>query len=244
LSVQLVHHASVDCDLATAEGRSRMLSQARPLVELLPAGVLREQVEADLAQRAGMPLESLLRHWSRGQRERAAAPAPAAAPGTPRVRAMGSGRAPPQTANLLDRAGWLLAGHGDLWHEMPQASHDLLRSQPAPYGAFFGALERVLHEHGAMSFASLLEQMTADVEAEAYLPMLARLQQFHDASDGVPADDLAAVVHQLKLRAVADELNWLLESGELSDTESARFNALIRLREQLKTQPPSPLQAG
>jgi hypothetical protein len=60
----------------------------------------------------------------------------------------------------------------------------------------------------------------------------------------VPADDLAAVVHQLKLRAVADELNWLLESGELSDTESARFNALIRLREQLKTQPPSPLQAG
>jgi len=242
LSVQLIHHAAADCDLATAEGRSRMLSQARPLVDLLPNGVLREQVEADLAQRAGMPLDSLKRHWDRGQRERSQRQD--GAPGSPRVRAMGSGRTPPQTATLLDRACWLLAGHAGLWHEMPPASHELLSSQPLPYGPFFGAIERVLHEHGAMAMPALLDELASDAEAETITPLLARLRQFHEASDGVPAEDLAAVVHQLKLRAIADELNWLLESGDLSETESARFNALTRLRDQLKTRPPTSLQEG
>ncbi|MBL0148931.1 MAG: DNA primase [Ideonella sp.] len=239
LSVQLVHHAAVECDLGTAEGRSRMLSQARPLVDLLPMGVLREQVEADLAQRAGMTLESLKRHWNRGHRERNERPESG-----PRVRAMGSGRTAPQTATLLDRACWLLAGHADLWHAMPPASHELLSSQPSPYGAYFGALERVLHEHGAMAMPALLQELASDAESETITPLLARLQRFHEASDGVPAEDLAAVVHQLKLRAVADELNWLLESGDLSDTEAARFNTLSRLRDQLKTRPPTSLQEG
>jgi hypothetical protein len=105
-------------------------------------------------------------------------------------------------------------------------------------------MERVVHEHGAMAMPALLDEMARDAEADTLAPLLARLRRFHEASDGVPADDLAALIHQLKLRAVADELNWLLESGDLSDTESARFNALTRLRDKLKTQPPTSLQEG
>jgi DNA primase len=223
-----------------------MLGQARPLVDQLPEGVLREQVETDLAQRAGMPIESLKRHWGRSARaERAGRDrGPRTESGSAQVRSMAGRRTPPQTATLLDRACWLLASHADLWHEMPAASHELLGSQPTPYGPFIAAIERLLHDHGPMALPAVLDALAEDVDAETIAPLMARLRQFHDAADGVPADDLAAVVHQLKLRAIADELNWLLESGDLSDTESARFNELTRLRDRLKTQPPASLQVG
>ncbi len=54
LSVFLVESACEDCDLASAEGRSRMLSNARPLWTLLPAGALKQQVLGDIAQRAAL----------------------------------------------------------------------------------------------------------------------------------------------------------------------------------------------
>ncbi|MBI3369391.1 MAG: DNA primase, partial [Burkholderiales bacterium] len=67
LSEQLIVQAATDCDLATAEGRTRMLSQARPMVEQLPDGLLREQLIAALAQRAGMAADMLQAHWARGR---------------------------------------------------------------------------------------------------------------------------------------------------------------------------------
>ena len=248
LSQQLILQAATDCDLASAEGRARMLSQARPLVDQMPMGVLRDQVEADLAKRAEMSLESLQRHWQRGaeqgtaRRRLTGSWQPAAS--RAESRGLAGRRTPPQTATLLDRACWLLAGHAELWQDMPAASHELLSNQPSPHGPFFAAIERAIHEHGAMSLAALLDDLAKDPAAQVIRPLLTRLQQFHETADGVPADDLAAVIHQLKLRATADELTWLLESGELSASAAERFNALTRLRDKLKTQPPASLQDG
>ncbi len=75
LSAQLIAHAGADCDLATAEGRAKMLAQAGPLVALLPEGLLREQVLQTLAQQGGIAPEVLQAHWAR----RSAARRPAAA---------------------------------------------------------------------------------------------------------------------------------------------------------------------
>ncbi|MBP6901918.1 MAG: DNA primase [Burkholderiaceae bacterium] len=66
LSEQLVAQAGADCDLTTAEGRSKMLAQARPLFEQLPAGLLREQLLQTLAERGGMAVEVLKAHWQGG----------------------------------------------------------------------------------------------------------------------------------------------------------------------------------
>ncbi len=49
LSRQFVEHASEGCDLGTAEGRARLLSQARPLWAALPEGALRRQLFIELA---------------------------------------------------------------------------------------------------------------------------------------------------------------------------------------------------
>ena len=83
LSTQLIAQAGADCDLATAEGRSRMLAQAGPLVALLPDGLLRAQLVQQLATLGGIAAEVLQGHWARriSGRPRGAADAEADADG-------------------------------------------------------------------------------------------------------------------------------------------------------------------
>ena len=73
LSRQLVAVAADGCDLDTAEGRARLVAQARPLLAQLPDGVLRGQIGDELAAAARIsPAE--LRDAGRARR-RARAPA-------------------------------------------------------------------------------------------------------------------------------------------------------------------------
>jgi DNA primase len=64
LSQELIEVAQADCDLATAEGRARMLAQARPLWSALPDGALQRQLLAELAVKGGLPLADLVALWN------------------------------------------------------------------------------------------------------------------------------------------------------------------------------------
>ena len=293
LSAQLITQAGADCDLATAEGRSRMLSQAGPLVELLPDGLLRAQVVQELARLGGMAAEVLQGHWARrsagrprqAQTQAADGQAPADDPqrqpqahdpfdrgpvfedshGSGKARwprdAKGRGhdrfrphpmagrRLPPQAASLLDRTAWLLARHAGVWLDLSSEAHDFLSAQPAPYNQFFAALERTLQEHGAISMAALLAELrntTTDTSADnedpdldGLRPLLDRLAGFHEVDDDdAPLALVEAVLRRLRQRAVKDELDWLIESGELSDEATARRNALFALTAALKNPQP------
>jgi len=314
LSEQLVVQAAVDCDLDTAEGRARMLAQARPLVDALPEGLLHSQILAELARRGGLSLEALLAHWSRQPTGRGRA-APAASgdgppggdeppwageAGQPADRAdrahwregTGGGRGgwrdsgggprregggwrdggawrgggswreggswrggrrgpfdrgadspprrpPPQTATLLDRTAWLLARHSGLCLALDSAQHDFLHRQGTPYGAFFAALERVVHDQGPLAMAALLDELAPEPGDDAAAALLDRLRQFHEvADDEAPEVLLAAALHRLRQRAVDEEIEWLLESGDLSEEAVQRRNELFALRAALKTSPP------
>lgn len=74
LSRFLIEAASDGCDLASAEGRARMASQARPLWTALPDGALKRQLLGELAQLTQLKAQDLSDLW--GQ---------AAARETPRV---------------------------------------------------------------------------------------------------------------------------------------------------------------
>ena len=63
LSQQLVEIAQHDCDMTTAEGRARMLAQAKPLWSALPEGALQMQLLGELAIKAGLPLADLQTLW-------------------------------------------------------------------------------------------------------------------------------------------------------------------------------------
>jgi DNA primase len=255
LSEQLLVHAASECDLATAEGRSRMLGQARPLLEQLPDGLLREQLLAELSRRGGVDLATLAAHWqrtSRGRGERSgrageATPAglpaeaegmthrPRRSAGHPSPRSLSGRRTQPQTATLLDRMAWLLAWHSALWLELSADDHELLSGQPEPHGHFFTALDRVCHEHGPMTHSALLQELSSDVDADSLTPLLQRMLGFHDLEQEQPGVEVRKALHRLRESAVNEEIQWLMESGDLSDSAAAeRLKTLFRLRADMK----------
>lgn len=285
LSTQLIAQAGADCDLATPEGRSRMLTQAGPLVALLPDGLLREQLVQALAKLGGIAVEVLQAHWAKRGKPRAGPDAAGSAHasdrgdraddddprayqdrdssgwrnnrqphGRLRLHPMGGRRLPPQAATLLDRTAWLLARHAAVWLDLPGESHDFLIAQPAPYNQFFAGLERVLHEHGAVTMAALLDELRGsqtgaadddELDQAKLRELLDRLAGYHEVEDEEsPALLVEAVLRRLHQRAVADELQWLIESGELSEAATERRNALFALTAELKKNLSAPSTHG
>ncbi|MBA2722605.1 MAG: DNA primase, partial [Methylibium sp.] len=161
LSRQLIEVAREGCDLGNAEGRSRMLAQARPLWAALPDGALKRQLLNDLARQGGVEVGDLDELWPRagGPMARGAA----AAPKTVTARRPPPGRRPLRaTASSLDRAVALLVARSDLWERLDSEAHELLSQVQPPHGEFFCWLERRVHDEGALSPQTLLGEMRAD----------------------------------------------------------------------------------
>ena len=236
LSRQLALAASEGCDLATAEGRAHMLANAGPLWQALPEGTLKRQLLGELATAGRDDAEQLLRQWghapsSRSPRERERGTAPVrAAPR--RLRGVGKG-----TANLLDRAVWLLLRDSELWTRLDGESHDILGSQGAPYDLLFGAIERCVHEHGALAPSAMLAELgQASAQDATAAVVLARVAAFHDPEpDSDIGRELALVIAKLRLQAVDDELKLLFDSGAQSPDAQRRSRELMDERRRLKT---------
>jgi len=232
LSRQLADAASEGCDLTAAEGRARMLANAKPLWSALPDGALKRQVIAQLATLGGLDVADLHSLW-----DSAAPPRPARDAAPRRVAQRAAGRVSRGTANLLDRALWLLIQRSDLWSTLDGESHDILAGQAAPYDLFFGCLERSVSEHGPLAPAALLGELRAQAERDTGGAVISRIAEFHDpdpASD--PARELELVLMRLRLQAVEDELKLLFDSGALSPDAQQRGRQLSDARARLKAQ--------
>jgi DNA primase len=235
LSQQLLELAAQDCDLASVEGRARMLAQAKPLWSALPEGALRLQLLGELARRGALPAEELSTLWSApsGARTSARREAPAAAaPGVdlpapgfnrprPPARRSGGRVAPKQRE---DRVLQLLLAHAEWWDELSPQAHDLLHGLPAPHGALVAWLERELHEHGPRPWAALRLALEQDPLAE-------------EARNALPGDepgedtlaDLERLVDALHLKEVQAQLEALAEN--LPADPLAREQHMGRIRE-------------
>jgi len=229
LSRQLIESAAEGCDLATAEGRARMLANAKPLWSALPEGALRRQMVGDLAAAGRDDADQLLRQWGH-----------ASAP----VRDFARVRSPPRrtdklskgTASLLDRAVWLLLHRCEIWARLDGEAHDILAAQAAPYDAFFGAIERCLHEHGPLAPSAMLAELReASAKDSGSAAVLSRIAAFHDPEpDSDFAHELALVIAKLRLQAVDEELKLLFDSGLQSPDAQTRSRELMAARRRLK----------
>ena len=229
LSRQLVESAGDGCDLATAEGRAHMLANARPLWSALPEGALKRQLLGDLASAARDDAAQLLRQWGH-----ASAPARVFAPAHPpprRARPLSKG-----TANLLDRAVWLLLQRSETWAQLDGETHDILAAQDAPYDLFFGCIERCVHEHGPLAPGAMLAELREGVRQDAGgMAVVSRIAAFHDPeSDSDISHELSLVIDKLRLQAVDDELKLLFDSGVQSPDAQRRSRELMEARKRLK----------
>ncbi len=155
----------------------------------------------------------------------------------------------PRAATPLDRIAWVLVASSGTWEQLPASAHDLLCDQPSPYGPFFRWLDRLLLDQGAVAAAELLQGMreadgeahategTARANAEAPLFTLAeRITRLHDFGGSAEHSlaDLLSLIRPLELEALREELDMLLQAGELSEAAEARKLELVRLTRDLK----------
>ena len=229
LSRQLLDHAAADCDLTTAEGRSRMLSQAKPLWQALPEGALRLQLLSELAIRGGLPAEELARLWQLGgtrsrdrDRDDDGESAGEAQPrrsfsggerksrwkrrdenddGLPRPQGR---RQPPKRPE--DRVVQMLFGQPGWWNDLPADEHDLLHQLPAPHGALIAWLERELAEHGVRPWAVIREALEADEGLDGEARTLAD----GDADPGATPADLRRAMDTVLVRELGEQMKRLI----------------------------------
>ncbi len=155
----------------------------------------------------------------------------------------------PQAATPLDRIVWCLVCHSDFWEQLPTATHDLLCDQPEPYGAFFRWLDRMLLDQGLLPSATLLGLMRGDEqedggdgdsgahaeEARQFRALAQRIAQFVDVPDDKETvEALVGMIRPLELVALREELDLLLQSGELSEAAEARKLELLKLTMDMK----------
>jgi len=222
LSRMLVEVAQDGCDLATPEGRARLLAQARPLWSQLPEGVLRRQMLGELARHGGLGVDELARMW------RVAAPGAAAGRAPAAVRSALASRSvllrqPPRKPE--DHAVQLLLAHADWWHRLATEAQDLLHALPPPHGALVAWLERELAEHGARPWAVRRVALADDPSLAASGVDTAHWLADIDAADGQP-EDLGRVVDHLLERQLKVQLDAAARALQADPGQIPHYRAL------------------
>ena len=218
LSRQLIEQASQGVDLGSAEGRARMLAQAKPLWLALPQGALRRQLLPELARQAQLDSAELAALW--GQSAAVARPASA-----PLLRAPARGAARHAPAGLADQALRLLLAHNDWWDRLSGEDQTLLHGLGGAHGEVLAWLERQLTEHGAQTAAVLSEAMSGQpwaAVAQGWLQAEADAEQHH-------LEDLQRVLQRMWIEALGDAAHALASA----EPDAQGLAELRRLRQRI-----------
>jgi DNA primase len=251
LSRQLLVQAADGCDLGHAEGRARMLAQARPLWDALPDGALKRQLLAELAHQGQLGTADLAALWGGAPAARRGGDA-IAAPRPPVPRAAGRrgpgawrGRnAPPGAADLALR---LLLRHSAWWERLGTDDHQLLHDLGGVHGRAVAWLERQIVEHGPPTSADLAVAVTsaeepgalstADDDAATDAPLADAVTRWLQAADAAPHDrfeDLQRVLQRLWVARLADEAAVLAAQAERDPQAQVEYQDRMQRIKHLK----------
>ncbi len=209
-------------DLGTAEGRAALLAEAKPQIQLMPAGALRMQLVrelADVARSAPNEVESLfgLQPWRRLADRGRQNPAP---------------RQPAGTSDLKDHIlQRLLAFPG------------LAREFDGPISREFAAggstEDRRIVEVWKMSAvhsnltSGALQELLADSEFASHFRAVAARDLQLEAELTVARDEIAGALGKLELRRVNEQLQTLVAKAAPSAEELALIRTLSERRSRL-----------
>ncbi len=168
LSQFLLDIARNGCDLSTAEGRSMLAAQAKPMWSALPQGVLQTQLLNEIADLVHIGHYELKQLWSDAPPQNTnSAPKnpftnkrPKQTPwGANPRQEMGQRRSSIRQAPMSrqDRGIQILFQHMAQWAAISSEQQNILCHLPAPHGLAFTWLERQFNEFGAMNWLQLKE---------------------------------------------------------------------------------------
>ena len=232
LSIFLVEASSDGCDLSTAEGRSRMLSAARPMWTQLPEGALKRQLLNEIAGRGSVGTHELMDLWGLGasagkwktpSRYRQAPP-----PG--RRKAI-----KPKMHALAEHIARLALRNSAAWDLLTGPDHELLCSVEGPIGDLFSWLETSFHEHGAQPWAAL----AVGIEGSSFEGLASALMAYDNLQPSgrvvedneTPEDDLRKTMTRLHLGVIEEEI---AAANQLPMSDPLRVERLMELSRRQK----------
>ncbi len=246
LSRFLIDAAREGCDLSSAEGRSLLASNARPLWLQLPDGALKRQLLTELSGLVQIGSHELTDLWL---------PRQAASTGAGVRRQDGGYRgprfgtgAPPRLgsasrlvpASRADHAARLLLSHMAALQGLSGEDHTMLCQLPAPHGPLFVWLESQMHEHGAQPWGALREGLRGHDAEDLVLRLMAGTE-LHEGGD---AAESAQELRQLLNRMLVERLKTLeteaIAASKADPAALQRYRDLQTRRRELEMLPQSP----
>ena len=253
LSRFVIDAARESCDLNTAEGRSLLASNAKPLWSSLPDGALKRQLLgtiADLVQLGGRELADLWQgHSAQGGAGYGATgfqKTGFSADGSKRFAGKFNGKFGGPSDRQSQAGGFsslrtrllpvsradhvlrILLGQLAAWESLSTEEHAMLCEQPAPHGPLFGWLEAQVHEHGAMHWGALREAIRGH-EGEALALKLMAQEDGPAPLDAQGNDHSQTELRQLLNRMLIERVSlWMTQAIEASKADPS---ALARYRE-------------
>jgi DNA primase len=242
LSEFLMDTAAEGCDLGTAEGRSRMVSNAGPLWRLLPDGALRKQVLGTLADRAQLTEFDLLEVWGVGRSDGKTPPKPGRRSESPyKKRAYGVGARhaiKPKAIAMAEHIARAVLRNSQAWDWFTSDDHHLLCELQAPHGDLFSWIDTRFHEHGAEPWAVL----QLDLEGRPFLELAGRLAALDEMqpsgraleNEEIGPSELRRSMIAIHLDAVAEEISQAANLPASDPSRMERLYALTRKRQTLQ----------
>ena len=220
LSDFLIRELSDQVDLNSVDGRARLAELARPLVNLLPAGVYRELLTGRIADTIGLSPHKLVALL---QKESDASKGAVARRGSSRLRpaARSSSAGRP---SVIRRAITLLMHYPSAAKELEL---DLLEGVNKPGADLLHELIEMLKREPTMTTAGLLERWRHREEGR-HLGKLAAAE-LPEMEEFDPTAELNDCLRQLALAGARDRVNFLIEKERLNSLSDAERSELRRL---------------
>jgi DNA primase len=210
-------------DLAAAEGRARLVHEAKPLLKQMPANALRLQLVRELAEKSRLAVEEVLQLCDLGR-----APTATARPATAPTRV--ARKAVPTLAFQLLR---LLVSNPAVVIQISEEQRLLLDS--AEY-APVAELVHALQESGATTSAMMFEVTRDSPHAGLYQDVAGEALVVEDDEETVQRD-LKGIFDKLELGRVESEIKRLNSNSALSEAEKQLIRQLFKRQAELKGAP-------
>jgi DNA primase len=211
LSEFLVRELCTGKDLALAEGRAKLLFEAKPHLQALPAGALRLQILRELARLAQTSADevSAFAELPSGVTQRRAPP-----------RAKRTAPSPIDTQIMR-----LLLAHPHLFAELDPAARAILTSHPL--SAMAVLLGACAESAPGATLASLSETLLRGPEGEFFAELVKQVLDGAEADRETALGDLRAAIAKLRNRQIRSELDGLAQRATADPVAKARIRELM-----------------
>jgi DNA primase len=249
LSRFLIDAARDGCDLLSAEGRAHLASNAKPLWEALPDGVLKQQLFSEIAALVQLQTRELTEIWfGRPATKSARRSKYFNIDSNKASKRKGYSHNFQQTdaadlsvfgnrvpASRADHAARLMLDQMAVLDSLSAEDQTMLRQLPAPHGPLFSWLESQHHELGSQPWAVLREGLRG-TENEAYALQLMAGFEFGSQTDANETlGELRLLLNRMLVEQLKIEETLAIDAAKSDPTALAHYRNLQARRRAIES---------